>query len=388
MKVLITGGHITPALAVIEELKKHPGVKIIFVGRKNALDFEKTLSFEYRSIKRLGIKFIDLKAGRLTRTVSLISLINFLKFPLGFFAAFKILTREKPDIILSFGGYLALPIAVLGWLIRIPVFTHEQTLIPGLTNRIIGLFAKRIFISFPQAGQYFDRKKVVFTGNPLRSSIFSSRLVFRKPSQVNQGLTGGGFNFAKLKKTTQETDKKVIYITGGSLGSHRLNLLIEAILPKLLKNFLVIHQTGDTKQFRDFERLSKINHRNYFIKRHFFDDEIGLIYSLADLVVGRAGANTVFELIVLKKPAVLIPLPWSAYGEQETQARLLKRKGVAEVFYQNDDKINNQAIRLYHLIIKVSSSLGKYQKNFNRFADYYKHDAASKIVDSILPAKN
>lgn len=362
MRILITGGHITPALAIIEELKKYENIEFVFVGRKHALDFEKTLSFEYQSIKKLGIKFIELKAGRLTRIISLRSLVNFLKFPCGFFRSFKILKQEKPDTILSFGGYLALPIAVAGWLFKIPIYTHEQTLIPGLTNRLISFFARKIFISFPQTKKYFTAEKVIFSGNPLRTSIFQ--------------IKKKAFKLLKNKK-------KVIYITGGSLGAHSLNVLIESILDKLLKQFIVIHQTGDVKEYGDFEKLSKMEKQDYFVQKHFFDSEIGFIYSIADLVISRSGANTIFELIALKKPAILIPLPWSAGGEQKAQAMFLKDKGVVEIFFQ-DNARDDLSDRLYTLIIKMSENLQLYQRNFSRFKNYYQKDAVQKIVACIL----
>lgn len=361
MKTLITGGHLTPALAVIDELKKRGGIEIIFVGRKFALDSEQTLSFEYQSIQKIGIKFIELKAGRLTRILSWQSILNFIKFPLGFFSAWKIIKREKPDFVLSFGGYIALPIAFVSWLMGVPVFTHEQTMVPGLTNRIISFLAKKIFISFPSSKKYFPVNKVVLSGNPLRRSIFK---IEKKPWLIKK-------------------NKPVIYITGGSLGSHSLNVLIESIIKDLVKDYLVIHQAGETKEFQDYERLLRIKDKNYYLAKHFFDDEIGYIYSIADLVISRAGANTVSELIALRKPAILVPLPWSAAGEQKSHALWLKEKGVAEVFFQ-DDLIDDPSGRLYKLIVKTINNLSHYQKNFDQLKDFFKPNAAENIVNEIL----
>lgn len=357
MKILITGGHITPALAVIEELERQKTGKIVFIGRKYALDFEKTPSFEYQVIKKRGIKFINLRAGRLSRILSLKSLLNLLKFPLGLTGAFRVLKKEAPDLVLSFGGYVALPIGLAAYGLKIPVFTHEQTIIPGLTNRLIGRFAKKVFVSFPASKKYFKQEKVELTGNPLRRAIFK---VKKKPFVISQ-------------------NQPTIYVTGGSLGSHSLNLQIEKILPQLLSKFQVIHQVGDTEQYQDFERLSNINHKNYFIKKHFYDDEIGYIYSISDLVVSRAGANTIFELIALKKPSILIPLPWSAAGEQLTQAQLLKDQAVADVFNQDDE-----SELLLSKIAKVVKEIRQYKKNFAPLEHLYKKDAAKNIVSQIL----
>lgn len=144
MKLLITGGHLAPALALIEEIKKiKKEVDIIFVGRKYPTDQERTLSLEYKEISKKNLTFISLEAGRLTRVMSVSSLIGILKIPIGFLQAFFIINKYRPNYIMSFGGYLALPIVFWGYIFRIPVFTHEQTIKPGLANKFIGFFFKK-----------------------------------------------------------------------------------------------------------------------------------------------------------------------------------------------------------------------------------------------------
>lgn len=361
MKILITGGHITPALAVIEELEKKKNVKVVVVGRKYAFDREKVFSFEYLILKKKKIRFLELKTGRFTRIFSLKSFLSVFKFPVGVYQAFKILLQEKPDIVLSFGGYLALPIGLCAFFLKIPLFTHEQTLVAGFTNRLISVFSKKVFISFPQTKKFFPPKKTIYTGNPIRSVVFRK---IKKPF--------------KIKK-----NRPIIYITGGSLGSHSINLLVETILKKLLEEFIVIHQIGDTLTYQDFERLSLIKNKYYFPRKHFLDEEIGWVYSLADLVIGRAGANTVFELIALKKPAILIPLPWSAGKEQIVHAQFLKKFQVAEVLYQTDN-IQKDSQRLYSLIKKMIKNISFYKKNYKVLAKYHKPNASSKIISKIL----
>ncbi len=163
-------------------------------------------------------------------------------------------------------------------------------------------------------------------------------------------------------------DRPVIYITGGSLGSHSINQLIKQILPTLLKKYIVIHQVGDTKEYQDFEnlislqlKLPKILQKNYFPQKFFFDDQIGYIYSLADIVISRAGANTFFELLALHKPTIFIPLPWSAGGEQELHAKIFKRAGVGEIFYQGEN-----ISKLIQLIDKMITNIDKYKKKFHQ----------------------
>lgn len=364
MKIIITGGHLSPALAVIDEIQKtRNDVEIIFVGRKHAYQ-DRSLTLEYKEISRRGIIFYHLTAGRLTRIISLNSLINFLKTPIGFFQALRIVRNEKPNFILSFGGYIALPVALSAKLLKIRVYSHEQTISPGLANKIIAKFADKIFVSFDESKKFYPPDKVILTGNPIKNSILK---IIKKPFDI-------------LK------NKPVIYVTGGSLGSHSINTHIQEILKNLLNKYIVIHQTGNVKNYNDFEKLSTYKKNlpydqknNYYLVEHFTEEELGYIYSLADLVVGRAGANTFFELIYLKKPAIFIPLPWSANQEQLKQASIFQQAGTGEVFNQFD---NSQ--KLLELIEKLIKNHDSYKKNFNNLTVIYEKNAAKNIVSEIF----
>lgn len=365
MKILVTGGHLAPALAVIEEIKKtHKESEIIFVGRKYALDSEKTISLEYKEIEKRKIKFIPLQAGRLTRMFSLKTIRNIFRIPLGFINGFFIIMNNKPKVILSFGSYIALPIVFWGYIFRIPVYTHEQTINPGLANKIIGLFSKKIFVAFDEAKKYFNKKKIIISGNPVRKSIFLTK---------NKILY-----FIK--------DRPVLYVTGGSLGSHSINLHIKKIIAKLLNYYIVIHQAGDTKQYHDYEdlkifreKLPKELKKRYFLKKHFFEEEIGFVYNQSDLVIGRSGANTFFELIVLKKPALFIPLPWSSGREQQRHAEIFARAKTGEIFHQIEP-----SEKLYRLIKTMINNIDSYKNNFINLENFYKQDAGKIIVSYIF----
>jgi len=368
MKLLITGGHITPALAVIDELQSpnryQKDIKIYFVGRKHALDTEKTISFEFKEIDLRNLEFINLEAGRITRIISLRSLRGAMRIPLGFINAFRILMRTKPDTILSFGGYLALPIVITGWFMRIPIYTHEQTISPGLSNRIISFFSRKVFYSFERSAHYFPKNKAVYSGNPIRSLIFS---ISAKPFELKKKLP-------------------VLYVTGGSLGSHSINIHILNILDSLLEHFNVIHQIGDVKEYHDYEACLKAKNKLSIAKRdqyipikHVLAHEIGYVYSITDMVVGRAGANTFFELIHLKKPAILIPLPWSANQEQQKQAELFVSYGLGQVFEQK-----NESVKLLELINLVYKDRAKYLNHFYRLPIVMKQDAANCIIQEIV----
>jgi len=357
MKVLITGGHISPALSVIDELKN---CDIVVVGRRQALSSDTSESLEYKEVTRRRLKFINLNAGRISRVLSIDSILNILKIPLGFIGAFSIIFRERPDVVLTFGGYIALPIALVANLLKIPIITHEQTIRPGTANILISKLACKIFISFPGSKHYFPQGKTTLTGNPIRNEVL--RVVDRIE------------NFKKANP--------VLYVTGGSTGSHDINSLVFKILPQLLKKYTVIHQTGDSTEYKDYNKALSVKNHNYKPYKHIDTNLIGFIYSQADLVISRGGANTVFELISTKKPSVIIPLPWSAFGEQQKHAEYLRSVGVAEIFDQS--RPYNE---LLELIEKMYASLEKYQKNFDTIDQQYEsQEPAKQIAKEVVEA--
>ncbi len=365
MKILITGGHFTPAVSLITALHKKykNSISITFVGRKYQSESEKTLSLEYKEMTKRNIQFIHLETGRLTRIFNAKTITSLVHIPLGFFNAFQIIQRERPDFIFSFGGYIALPIVFWAYCFRIPIFTHEQTIHPGLANRIIGKLAKKIFVAFEESKHYFDHDKVTVVGNLVRDSVLK---VIKKP-------------FLIVK------DRPVLYITGGSLGSHSINLHIFSLLPKLLKKYIIIHQIGDTKEYEDYEKAAHLKKtltpslkKYYYPRKHFLETEIGYIYSVTDLVIGRAGANTFFELLVLQKPALFIPLPWAAYDEQHKHAEIFEKYGAGELFHQSDS-----AKHLFDRVEKMINTLDYYKKNFILLQHLYRKNAADLILKEI-----
>lgn len=356
MRIVITGGHLNPALCVIDEFPKD--TEILMVGRKYGIEGDKALSLEYLNAKSLKISFKSVTTGRFQRKFTKHTIFSFFKIPLGFYQSFLILREFKPDVILTFGGYIALPIAVLGFFLRIPVVLHEQTLGAGLTNRIISIFAKKVCISWESSRKFFPPSKVVLTGNPVRK--------FHPPA--------GGFKFPILNERLP-----LIYITGGSLGSHAINLLIESCIKRLLEKFRVIHQTGDAKEFLDFDRLVKFRQsldeksRNRYEICKFVDPKnVGSIINMADLVVSRSGINTVTELIFFKKPSLLIPLPFSQNHEQIKNAMFFKDLGLGEYFYQKDLTPD----KLYQEICLMYKNLEKYKLVKN---DIIMQDTAKRI---------
>lgn len=311
------GGHFAPALCVIETLPKN--IKILVVGRKYSLEGDKALSLEYLTTESMHIPFAAITTGRLQRKLTSLTFISLLKFPIGIWQSYKLIRSFKPKVIVSFGGYVSLPVIFIGAMLRVPIVIHEQTLGAGLANRLASVFAKKICISWESSRSFFPKSKTVLTGNPVKKlKIKSSNL------KINEKLP-------------------TLFVTGGSSGSHFINQVIEASLSSLLEKFNLIHQTGDAQKFKDFERFSKLKdsmpeqlQTRYSLTKFVKPDEFGSVISKADLVICRSGMNTVSEVIYFGKPALMIPLPFSQGGEQLQNAEFLKKLGLGEILEQKD----------------------------------------------------
>lgn len=316
MKIVVTGGHLAPALALLDVLRKD---KVSVIGRKHPLEGDRSVSLEYHEIKRRGVEFFSIKAGRLQRRVTSHTVASLLRFPIGVVAAIKILKRVRPHIVVSFGGYVSFPVTMAAWVLSIPVVVHEQTLGAGLANRLTSLFAKKVCISWESSRKFFPKNKTVFTGNPIRNL---------RPSTFDLQLS--------------KEDLPLIYITGGSTGSHAINWLVAGCLVKLLAKYRVVHQTGNAKQYQDFDHLTKLrgllrkdlSHR-YLVVKFVEPSQVGTVLAASDLVVSRAGINTVTELLFFEKQVLLIPLPHGQHNEQQTNARFLEKLGLAKVLKQD-----------------------------------------------------
>ena len=364
MKIVITAGHMSPALCVVNALPKED--EVLFIGRKHAIEGDRALSLEYSTAKSLNIPFKSITTGRLQRKFTKHTVFSLFKFPYGILQAFFILKKFKPDIILSFGAYVSLPVTIAGFFLKIPIVVHEQTLEAGLSNRIASFFAKKVCISWENSRKFFPGSKVVLTGNPVRK--FSCEAGSRSAIQLS----------------ISNEDIPMIYITGGSSGSHAINVLIEGCIEKLLKDYKVFHQTGDAKEFMDFERLQKLketfgeNLKKRYIIAKFIDPlQVGAILKKADLVVSRSGINTITELISLGKMSLLIPLPYAQNKEQKKNAVFLKELGLGEVFNQYD--LTSE--KLYDLINLMIKNIKKYEENAVNAQKKVSKDAENKIIN-------
>lgn len=362
MKILIIGGHLTPALAVIDALPKD--VEVVYVGRKHALEGDKAVSLEYQAITARNIPFEQIQTGRIQRTFTRHTISSLLKLPQGFFQAYKLIKKIKPDVIVGFGGYVSVPICVAGAIFKIPIILHEQTLEAGLANKQLAKFAEKICISWENSQQFFPKGKTVLTGNPAVASIFEQSSVTKSPKKSLPTLV----------------------IVGGSLGSHAINILIEGCLEQLLEKYTIIHQTGDAKTFGDFDRLEKkkstlpeaLQDRYTLIK--FIDpQDIISTFASATLVLSRAGMNTVTTLLVLNKPALLIPLPISQNHEQKKNAHFFKEHGLGEVVMQS----TLTPTKLFDVIHAMIKQIDQYQNTKDTKELQIHTHAAQQIVDII-----
>lgn len=310
LKILITGGHFTPAKAVIEELLKNKNVEIVYVGRKTSMEGDSALSTEPIALSKLKIKYKTLITGRLRRSFDFLTIFSLLKIPIGIFQSILILLSERPDIILSFGGYISVPLVITGWLLSIPIITHEQGLTLGLANKINSLFADKVALSFPNNSA---NRKIIVTGNPLRDEILNAKKLDGEYKEI--------FNQSRKLKLP------VILITGGNQGSHVINLAVEGCLQNLLKVAYIIHQTGESK-YNDFERL-KISKNGRYLPIKWIGDGIGGLLANVNLVVCRSGMNTLMEAAFIGIPLLTIPI--NKHYEQNQNAQFFQKIGLGSV---------------------------------------------------------
>lgn len=342
-KILITGGHATPAFATLDELKLRGYSNFVWVSEKYNQRGTKEPSGEYKTVtEHYKIPFVEIRAGKLvrkwTRQTWLNGLVEFFNLFVGFIQAFFIILKHNPKVIISFGGFLAVPIVFWARVFRKKIITHEQTIVTGLANKIIAKFANKILVSWQESLRYFPKNKTIFTGLPIRQDIF----------QIHSNFTD------KLDKSLP-----TIYITGGNQGAHEINKRIFEIIEKLLDKYNVIHQTGNSTNTNDFQNATKIKNdlsdykkHKYIVKDYVGKEEIGEALNIADVVVSRAGANTIAELLALGKMSVLIPIPWTSHDEQTKNAKMVEDLGLAVRLIQTDNLTLDE---IFHSIEKVIS---------------------------------
>lgn len=370
MKILITGAHFTPAQAVIEELLKLPDTEIVYLGRKHARDDDEALSVESKILPGSNVKFIPIIAGKLNRFFSFQTIISLLLTPVGFIQSFYYLLKEQPDLIVSFGGFIGLPVVVSGWLLSIPIIIHEQGLKMGLSNYISGFFADIIAVSFEdfKIPNLIDGNKVVVTGNPIRPEILD-----------NETLPGK--EIKQFVDTAKRNKKALVLITAGNQGSHKINLIVEDKLSELTKIAAIIHQTGESR-YDDFSNLKKYESGDYQVKKWIEAGDLSYILNNVNLVICRAGINTLAELAIKSAPALMVPIPMGS--EQTTNARYFAELGLGVVIF--DEKLTPEIF-----ILKVKELLNKNSIMINSAKNVRKSllmGAEKRLVQEILLLEN
>lgn len=320
-KVLLTGGHAaTTAISVIEELIRRygkEGIDVSWIGSKFPIEGKKIDGLELQVFPEVGVK------------------TYLLKLPISIIRAIYFILKIRPDVTLSFGGFAAFPVVFASWLFRIPIIIHEQTTNLGLANQLSSIFAKEILLA-----------KVV--GNPVMTQI------------------------CEVEPKEKIGNPPVIFVMGGSRGSERINNAVFSILSKLLEKYKVVHITGEAH----FSKFEGIKNKNYQCFPFVSPMQIDNLYRECDMVVSRSGANTIAELMIVKRPAILIPIPWSHLNEQGENAKLAKDFGLARILKQED--LSGE--KLYFEIEEVVKDWDKIisQVSTKKSADI---KASSKVVD-------
>jgi UDP-N-acetylglucosamine--N-acetylmuramyl-(pentapeptide) pyrophosphoryl-undecaprenol N-acetylglucosamine transferase len=310
MRVLVagggTGGHVFPGIALAEEVvTRHPGNDVVFAGTARGL--------EARIVPEAGFPIELIEVKGLKGKGLLGALLNLLLLPRAFLQSWRILRRWRPDMVVGVGGYASGPVVLMAWLLRIPTAVQEQNAVAGFTNRMLGKVVKAAFTAFPEAAANFPRRKVHQLGNPIRRRLVEN---FMHPAVPH--------------------DRPRLLVFGGSQGAHALNMRVLEALPHLADlrgSIRITHQTGA----KDREYVEKGYQACGFAPevREFISD-MSAAYAETDLVVCRAGATTLAELTVCKKPSILVPFPAAADNHQVINARSLVDAGAAVMIEERD----------------------------------------------------
>ena len=306
-----TGGHIYPALSIADSLKnKFINSELLFVGSKNRM--------EMKIIPDRGYKIRGLNISGFNRKVSISNLLLPFKLIISLFQSLIILIKFRPNLVIGTGGFASGPILFVSSLINIPTFIQEQNSYPGITNKILGKYSKKIFVAYAGMDKFFDSKKIIYSGNPVRESIRLFKTV--KNQQV-------------YKKLNLKSNKKIILVLGGSQGADKLNKSITDSIDFFIKNDLqVILQTGT----RYYENYKKFKNKNLIIVP--FVDKIEELYSISDLIVSRSGASIISELCIVGKPVIFVPSPNVVDDHQTKNARSIYDNGACE--FINEDELD------------------------------------------------
>ncbi|MBR5336907.1 MAG: undecaprenyldiphospho-muramoylpentapeptide beta-N-acetylglucosaminyltransferase [Lachnospiraceae bacterium] len=339
-----TAGHVAPNIALMPRLKELD-YEIHYIGSIEGI--------ERKMIEKLGIPYYPIQTGKLRRYFDLKNLSDPFRVMKGGREARGILKRLRPNIIFSKGGFVSVPVVKAAAREHIPVIIHESDLTPGLANKISFSSADRICCNFPETMDYLPSKKAILTGLPIRAELLNG--------SRQEGLKICGF----------DDSRPVVMIIGGSIGATAINNVIRGILPELLKRYQVAHICGKGKTDEE------LSNKPGYVQFEFIDEELPHIFAMADIVISRAGANAICEILALNKPNILIPLTATASrGDQILNAASFESRGFSYVLEQE----NLTNLNLLNTIEKVLSNKDKYIK---KMAASEQLDATDKIIGLI-----
>lgn len=307
-RIILTGGgtagHVTPNIALIPFLKEL-GYDIQYIGSHNGIEKE--------LIEPFGIPYHAISTGKLRRYLSVQNLTDPFRVLKGISEARKLIRDLEPDVIFSKGGFVSVPVVLAGKKNKVPVIIHESDMTPGLANKLSIPAATKVCCNFPETLEHLPADKAVLTGSPIRQEI----------------LTGD--KEAALKLCGFTADKPVILVIGGSLGAVAVNKAVREALPQLLESFQIVHLCGKGKVDTSFEGTTGYKQFEYL------KEELRDVFAMTDIVISRAGANAICELLALHKPNILIPLSANASrGDQILNARSFERQGFSIVLEEEE----------------------------------------------------
>lgn len=348
-KILLTGGgtagHVTPNIALLPELRKRD-YEVFYAGTRSGI--------EDRLITREGVPFHAITAGKLRRYFDLKNITDLFLIFTGFIQSMYHLVKLRPDVVFSKGGFVSTPVVWAAWLLKIPVIIHESDCTPGLANRLSLPCAAKICYSFPETARHLKKEKSVFTGLPVRRTLLEG--------DRRKGLRLCQFSI----------EKPVILVMGGSQGSVVINAAVREALPHLSNEFNICHICGKGNlgeprpSYRQFE---------------FVSDELAHLFAITEVFVGRSGATTLFELLALKKPSLLIPLATGASrGDQILNARSFEKQGFSVVLPQDE----LSASKLIEISRNIYSRKEEFISAFERCAVPDGIKAVTDVIESVV----
>lgn len=353
-KIVLTGGgtagHVTPNLALVPTLIEE-GFEIEYIGSYEGI--EKSLVADY------GLKYHGISTGKLRRYFDIKNFTDPFRVIKGFFESSKLMKEIKPDIVFSKGGFVSVPVVMAAGRKKIPVIIHESDMTPGLANKLAIPSATKVCCNFPETLKHLPEEKAVLTGTPIRQELLS------------------GDKLEALKFCGFTANKPVIMIIGGSLGAAAVNDSMRKILPELLKDFQVVHLCGKGKLDESLQNTEG------YIQFEYIKKELADLFALADIVVSRAGANAICELLALQKPNLLIPLSAKASrGDQILNARSFEKQGYSMVL-EEEEITNEKLLETIHTLyekrddftntMKQSNSIDSITKITTLLEDCVKH---------------